>query len=87
LLPSLPLLPLPSLSLPPPLFPSFPSPPSPPLIGRYIQSTQSGHGVTICWHHFCSQLRVAEWRQIKWEMLVGREVTWRRADWVGTRID
>jgi hypothetical protein len=24
--------------------------------GHRIQSTQSGHGVTICWHCFCSQL-------------------------------
>jgi hypothetical protein len=46
-------------------FTSFPSPPSLPPIGSYIQSTQSGHGVTICWHCFCSQLQVAEWRQIR----------------------
>jgi hypothetical protein len=33
------------------LFPSLlPLPP----IGHHIQSTQSGHGVTIHWHRFCS---------------------------------
>jgi hypothetical protein len=41
----------------------FSLPPS--LIGCYIQSTQSGHGVTIRWHRFCSQLQIAEWRQIE----------------------
>jgi hypothetical protein len=73
-----------------PLFLSFllfPSPLSLPLIGHYIRSTQSGHGVTIPWHRFRSQLRVAEWRQIEQEMLVGRVVTGRRADQVGTCVD
>jgi hypothetical protein len=58
-------VPLQSFPFLPQLSPSFLLSLSPPPIGSYIWSTQSRHGAIICWHHFHSQLQVAEWRQIK----------------------